>query len=170
MDIKTAELLIDELGKRTYVITPDKEMFVEMLRSVDVPESRRFYEKVPYKKQELNESDRFYYLSLRRILRNRNVTRDYKQGLLKKAIDSVSAWRGLYSSNILARRLRNDKGIVDIIEACPADFSSLAKFQTYDMTNPDDIKITTRPVLVIPYAKEEVKKIIEWEESNTIHS
>ena len=171
MEREKAQLLVDEIEKHPYIISPDRKMFIDVLASVDVSESARFYEKLPYESQELAESDRFYYLSLRRILRNRNILNRYNTGICKQILDEISFKERIYSSSILTRRIRQDKDLINIIEACPSDFSLLAKFQIYDLSNEDNAKITIRPILIVPYAKEEeTNKILSWEEKNIIYS
>ncbi|MBW2982399.1 hypothetical protein KY343_05955 [Candidatus Woesearchaeota archaeon] len=168
MQLKTAETLVEALGKHPGIITPDKDLFIDLLMQIDVPESSRFYERIPGNKQELTESDCSYSLSLRRVLRNRNSERNYSPGIVKRALDALASWRGIYSSDVLTRRLRQDNEIVDLMQACLEDFSLLAKFETYDYSDPNKLTVTTRPVLVIPGAEND-EQVMEWEEANTLY-
>jgi len=77
MDVQIAERLVSALEKRPMTgVVPDKALFLDVLLSTDVPESSRFYEVVPDrpdKRQLVQETGRYSYFSLRRVMRNRNA-------------------------------------------------------------------------------------------------
>jgi len=168
MDKEIAEILIDELGRHSEMIVPDRELFLEILLKTNVPESSKFYEILHDKQQLLEETNRYHYFSLRRILRNRNA-RDYQLSKWKQTYEAVASALGIYSSDVLSRKLRSDKDLVGIMEESKHPFSLLAKLQTYDFDNPDEtLFIITRPVLIIPDARD-TKKILDWEKTNTTY-
>ncbi len=168
MDRKIAETLVDELGRHGSLVTLDSELFLNELVSADVPESSKFYEVLPGKRQLVEETGRNHYLSLRRVLRNRNA-RDYQLSQWKKAYETIASAFGVYSSDALSRNLRVDGNLVEIMSRSEQPFSLLGKFQSYDFDNPNDILfVITRPVLVIPGAKD-MKPIHDWEEANTTY-
>jgi hypothetical protein len=168
MDRKVAETLVSELGRQVRIVTPDNELFLDVLVSADVPESSRFYEVLPDKQQLVQEIGRYHYLSLRRVLRNGNA-RDYQISQWKKAYEAIASAFGAYSSDALSRNLRADGTLVDMMARCEEPFSLLGKFQLYDFDNPDEtLFIVTRPVLVIPGAKD-MNPIHDWEEANTTY-
>jgi len=155
MDRKVAETLVSELGRQVRIVTPNKELFLDVLVSADVPESSRFYEFLPDKRQSVQETGRYHSLSLRRVLRNRNA-RDYQ----------LSRWK---ISDTLVRNLGSDGKLVEMMSRCEEPFSLLGKFQSYNFDNPDEkLFVVTRPVLVIPGAKN-MKPIHDWEEANLIY-
>ncbi len=168
MDRKVAEKLVSELGRHGGLVTPDNELFLDVLVSIDVSQSSRFYERLSDKKQLVEETGRYHYLSLRRVLRNRNA-RDYQLSQWKKAYEAIISAFGAYSSDVLSRNLRADATLVEMMARCEEPFSLLGKFQTYDFDNPDEtLFIVTRPVLVIPGEKD-MKSIHDWEEANTTY-
>lgn len=168
MDIKIAESLLSELGRHSGIVTPDRRLFLDILVSTDVPESSRFYEGLPDKQQLVQETGRYHFLSLRRVLRNRNA-RSYQLSQWKKAYESITSVFGAYSSDALSRNLRTNRDLVEMMAECREPFSLLGKFQTYDFDNPDEtLYMVTQPVLVIPGAKD-TKSICDWETANTIY-
>lgn len=168
MDRKIAERLINELSKHSEIVSPDRKLFLDILISTDIPESSRFYEQLPDKRQLVEETDRYHYLSLRRVLRNRNA-RDYRLSQRKKNYEAVASALGLYSSDVLSRNLRVNKDLVEIMAECQEPFSLLGKFKTYDHGNPDEtLFVVTRPILVIPNV-ENREPIYAWEKANTIY-
>lgn len=168
MDNVIAEKLLDALKRRPEIVTPDSKLFLEMLVSTNVPESSRFYEVLPDREQVVQETNRYHRLSLRRVLRNKNA-RAYQLGAWKRVVQEAISILGIYSSDALTRNLRANKELVGIMGECEAPFSLLGKFQTYDFDNPDEtLFIITRPVLIIPGAKDTVK-IHDWESVNTTY-
>jgi len=156
------------LKKHPGIITPDRDIFLDVLLRTDVPRSSKFYKKLPDNKQELKEADRVYFLSLRRVLRNRNVESGYKVNGWRKLVDAYASRRCIYSSDILTRRLRQDSEIVDLMEACEQDFSLLGKFEVYDSSNLEKLTVQTTPILVIP-GSETAEKVLDWENANTTY-
>lgn len=167
MEREVAEVLIDGLENHPEIIPPDRSLFMNTLTSTKVPASSRFYVELPDTQQIVQDAERHHYLSLRRVLRNRNAEKR-QQSLLKQTYEVLAALVGVYSSDILARRLREDKGLVDMMARSRHPFSLLGKFQTYDLVSPAVLFIVTRPVLVIPDA-EDVSKILAWERANTTY-
>jgi len=168
MDRKIAETLVDELGRHGSLVTPDRDLFLNELVSVDVPYSSKFYEVTPGKQQLVEETGRYHYLSIRRVLRNRNA-KDYQLSQWKKAYEAIASAFGAYSSDALSRNLRADGTLVEMMARCDEPFSLLGKFQSYDFDNPDEtLFVVTRPVLVIPGVKD-MKPIHDWEEANTTY-
>ena len=162
-----ANILVDSLKKHSGIIPPNSEMFFDILVNAYIPKSSRFYESLPDKQQLLEETNRYHYLSLRRVLRNRNA-RNYQLSGLKQAYEAIASALKIYSSDVLSRRLRADKELVEMMAESRHPFSLLGKFQTYDYDNPDErLFIETRPVLVIPDAKD-ITKILKWEEANIV--
>jgi len=168
MDREIAGKLVKELKKHRGLIAIDEELFLDVLVSSEVPKSSRFYEKLPYKQQAVEESNRYYYFSLRRLLRNRRA-KDYQLSRWKKSYEAIASTFGIYSSDALNRNLRTDSTLIDMMAICEEPFSLLGKFQTYDFDNPNEtLFIVTRPVLIIPGAKD-MEKIYNWEEANTTY-
>ncbi|MEA3248197.1 MAG: hypothetical protein U9Q73_00665 [Nanoarchaeota archaeon] len=168
MDRKIAKTLVDELEKHGSLVTPDRKLFLNELVSAYIPESSKFYEVLPGEKQSVQESGRYHYLSLRRILRNGNA-KDYQLSQGKKTYEAIASAFGAYSSDTLSRNLRSDGTLVEMMARCDEPFSLLGKFQSYDFDNPGGaLFVVTRPVLVIPNAKD-MKPIHDWEEANTTY-
>ena len=166
MNKQIATDLVDEFCKHPDIITPDQELFLEILVSVDIPNSSKFSEEIPNKQQTVSEDTCYHYVLLRKVLRNENV-RDYQLSLWKKAIESAASALGVYSSDILSRGLRANKELVEIMAECGQPFSLLGKMQTYDYGNPEqNLYIITRPILVIPGVKD-MKPVLQWEADNT---
>ena len=128
MDKNIAEGLVNELGRHSGIVTPERELFLDVLVSTDVPESSRFYEVVPDNQQLVQETGRYHYLSLRRVLRNGNA-RDYQLSQWKKAYEAVASVFGAYSSDVLSRNLRANRDLVEMMAECRETFSLLGKFQ-----------------------------------------
>ncbi len=168
MEREIAERLVNELGNHSRIISPDKKLFLDVLVSTDIQESSRFHEVLQDKQQLAEESDSYYSLSLRRILRNSNAKR-YKLSQWKKAYESFISTFSFYSSDSLSRNLRADKGIIEMMAECKEPFSLLGKFKTYDFDNSEEtLFVVTRPVLVIPGVRD-TNRIYGWEEANTIY-
>ena len=171
MRVDLAESLVDELEKHRAIISPDRNIFLDVLVATNVPESSRFHEELPETRQLLTEDAncRYHYLSLRRILRNRNVRMSSISGIKAAVCDALSSAFGMYSSDVLSRKLRTDPELVGLMARCEAPFSLLGKFQTYDYNNPDEtLFVATRPVLIIPGASDSAN-VLNWEQANTIY-
>ncbi len=166
MDRQFAERLVRELAKHGAIVVPNNKLFLDELISTDIPESSRFYEALPNKPYRVEEDGRMHYLSLRRVLRNRNAM-DYKLSELKKAYESIGALVGAYSSDALTRNLRANLALLEMMSNCEEPFSLLGKFKTYDFENSkQSVFVVSRPVLIIPGAKD-AEPILSWEEANT---
>ncbi len=168
MEREIAERLVDELGKHSGIISPDKKLFLDVLISADIPESSRFYETLQNKQQFVDGTDQCHYLSLRKVLRNNNA-KDCLLSQWKKAYESFISTFSFYSSKSLSRNLRADKGIMEMITECKEPFSLLGKFKTYDYNNhEEELFIITKPILIIPGVKD-MKQIYNWEEANAVY-
>ncbi len=166
MDRKIAETLVVELGSHGSLIVPDKELFLNELVSTDVPESPEFYQKLPGKQQQVVESDRYHYLSLRKVIRNRNA-RAYQLSGLRKLYETIASAVGVSSTDPLDRNLRADSTLIEIMASCSEPFSLLGEFQSHDYDYAGEtLRMRTRPVLVIPGVKY-MKHIYSWEEANS---
>ena len=168
MDLKTASVLVDGLCRHPEIIRPDSEFFTEILLGVSVPESRkRFYEDLPGRQQECQETGRYHCLSLRKVLRNGNA-RNYQLNPLTKAWENVLSSVGAYSSDSLTRSLRANPDLVDMMAECGQSLSLLGKMRTYDYGNPEEtLFVISRPILIIPCA--EHTTALDWERSNTLY-
>ena len=88
MDKEVVKNLVSELKRHSEIVIPDDQLFSKMLISTDVSESSRFYEELPDKRQLVEETGRYHYLSLRRILRNKNA-KNYKLSKLKRIYEKI---------------------------------------------------------------------------------
>ena len=167
METKTAEQLVDGLSKHCHIFEPDKGIFLPMLLSQPVPDSSKFYGKLPDNTQVVPDGDtRYHYFSLRRIIRNMNA-RAFMPGLFKEIFDGIVEKLRIYSSNSITHSMLSDYNIVRLLDTSEYPFSLLGKFETYDYGNPDEIlKIAKRPILIIPGA-ERMEDILKWEDKNT---
>jgi len=178
MKRKLAERLVNGLEEHPNIIRPDREKFIDILEKTNVPESERFYEHISGAEQPLPQYNRCYSLSLTRILRNRQAEEEYQIPILKEIYDIfISTLRRIgdgkiriYDSNALSRKIRTDIDLVKMMTKSNHPYSLLGKFETRDrdFKNPDKSLIETRPVLVIPGAKN-IEYILDWEKAHTIH-
>ena len=168
MDQEIAATLVDTLKRHSWIIPPNREIFMKVLTSTEVPDSSRFYEKLPDNEQLLKETDRYHKLSLRMVLRNRNA-KDYRLSPLKKIWEDWTSTLGIYSSEVLSRNLRANSDLIDMMAASEHPFSLLGKQKTYDYSNArEDLFRATRPVLVIP-GQSDIIAILDWENANIIY-
>ena len=155
MKREIAEQLVESLSNHTGVIPVDKKKFIELLTSINIEPTSKFYAELPDDdnkyKQLLQESRKYHYLSIRRILINRNAS--YNVSLVKKIwgrlISKVS-----WSSNVFTRSLRLNTKIVEILTESKDDFSLLAKLEIYDYDNNEALFVISKPILSVPKAKE----------------
>jgi len=168
MDKGLAELLVGEFVKHCTVTQPDSRLFLDVLASAEVPDSSRFYEELPDKKQLIDDTGSYHYLSLRRVLRNANA-KSATPAVWKRCVEGFATLFGIYSSDVLSRRLREDRELVHMMQSCDAPFSLLGKLESYDFDNPGEkLYVVTRPVLVIPgFAC--AWRVNEWEKANTTY-
>src|SRR3989338_8637514 len=171
MKREIAEQLVESLSNHTGVIPVDKKKFIELLNSINIEPTSKFYAELPDDdnkyKQLLQESRKYHYLSIRRILINRNAS--YNVSLVKKIwgrlISKVS-----WSSNVFTRSLRLNTKIVEILTESKDDFSLLAKLEIYDYDNNEALFVISKPILSVPKAKDnDIEIIKEWEEKNTFY-
>ena len=177
MDAQIARCLTDELEKHPYIAPFNKDKFANLLMGLNVGGSSRFYEEIPESagnSQLVNEGERYHFLSLRRVIRKRNAVIKEVSGV--KLIGRYLARRlHIYSSTILARDLRENQDIVDMMFSTlnsGSEFSLLGKFETYekDVLDSGFLNHTERPILVIQGMmqpeSESLSKILQWEEEN----
>lgn len=167
MEIPAAQKLVDAFGEQFRSTTPDKKLFLDTLVQADIVESTKFSEELPDNQQTITEADQYHYLSLRRVLRNSNA-RSYQLSGAKKTWASMLGAFGIYSSDVLTRRLRSDSEIVELMHASTSPFSLLGKFETYDHSNPDVLFRKTQPFIIIPGAKNWVP-LARWEDENIVY-
>ncbi len=168
MERKSAEFLYSEFLKHPYIFSPTTR-FVDALESVEISESSRFYEEIPNVQQVCMDCSSEYTLSLRRIIRNKNAVLSKVSGLKSVWRDVVSKI-GMYDSDVILRDLREDNEIIEIMSSSlkgEYEFSLFGKLDSLDSVSE---KYSSRPVLVIPGMMfgENLKKIVSWEEANTV--
>jgi hypothetical protein len=101
-------------------------------------------------------------------LRNYNAKNAQLSGG-KKALNSVIAALGIYSSDALTREILSDSELVALMDASTLPFSLLWKFETYDSSNPNKILYRkTQPILIIPGVAD-WRPIARWEQENTTY-
>jgi len=166
MEKEIAAMLVQGLSGHSGIIPVDKDKLVDLLVSADIPDSSRFYERLPDNSQLMDETGRNHYLSLRRILRN-NRAEGYEIPLWKNAFNNAIKSCSSYSSDTLCRSMRTNKALVKAMSESESPFSLLGKLETLDFENPDKpLYIVTSPILVIP-GEGDIKPIREWEDANT---
>jgi hypothetical protein len=172
MDVKVAERLVTELERHSRIVTPDRRLFLDELALTEIPEPFGPFQTLPGKTQLVTEGRNYYYLSLRRLLNNREA-RLGQMSLLRRIYNAVISTPRAYSSNSLIRGLMTDSALVDLMKGCSEPFSLLGKFQSYELNTVEvdgetheDFFVVTRPVLVIPGTKD-MRRIHGWEEENT---
>lgn len=175
MEEKYAVQLVGELAKHPAIYKPieiDEGRLLKILESENIPEnSSRFHEDLSSEFKQLYYEygcdERYFSISVRRILRNRNV-RNYRLSLPKKMWESLVSEFGIYDSDGLTRKIRGNQNLVNLIGECKIPFSLLGKFETYDLTSGTE-KTKKRPLLIIPGISEDERKIVEaFEERNII--
>ncbi len=168
MDEEVAESLISEFERHSGIIRPDRDFFLNILLSADVPGSSRFYEVLPGNGQLLEEFSCHHYLSLRRVLKNKNA-KNYSLSKWKSIYGTIASELGIFSSDALSRKIRTNKDLMNIMAKCEHPFSLLGKLQTWHYQNARGESFsTTKPILVIPKS-ENISKILDWEEKNTTY-
>lgn len=148
-------------------ILPQKQDLIRLLISTEVPESRRFYEEVIPNEQTIDDSanSKEHSVSVRRILRNK-LADDYEMSFFKNWYDAVVSSLGAYDSNVIARRLRADRDLVNLMQQAYQSgqpYSLLAKLETVDALSGS---IETRPLIVIPNSSN-MPKVLAWESAHT---
>ena len=167
-----AERLVESLKNHPGIIPINKIKFIELLTSVEIdPTSKKFYIELPDDdkyQQLLQESRKYYYLSIRRILINKNA--DYRVSVVKKIWGNLVA-KKRWSSNVFSRSLRLNTKIAKFLAENKSQFSLLAKLQVYDYDNEDEMLfVESKPILVVLNAQEEeIKTITEWEKNNILY-
>ena len=176
------EALMDAFCAHPLIIPVDKELFVNLLKSIEIPisleNSKRFYIEFPeysqYSQSFMEGYGRYYSLSIRRILFNNNAD-NYKLSSIKKVWEYLIKQVRGYSSNVFARDIRLKEKIVKLMfqKAYNNPFSLLAKFETFDFENQDlTLFHSIKPILVIPgvdYGGENGRAILSWEHDNMVY-
>lgn len=174
MNPRIAERLFEQLQRHSRIINPEKETFLKLLTETEVSESSMFYEELPTTEQILNEpsGERYFTLSLRRIIRNMNA-RESKLTGIKKIGSKIGQGLYLYSSTDLTRKLREDKYLMKLMEESwersRNPFSLLGKLEEFNWNNPQGaLYRKTTPILVIPEFVNNIKAT-EWEQDNAVY-
>ena len=168
MDRKVAKKLLGELGRRGRLVTPNNELFLDILVSAKVPESSRFYEEVSGDRQTVRGIGRCHCLSLSKILRNKNA-KYYQLSQWGRAYEAVASAFGICSSDALGRDLQADENLIRMMTECEDPFSLLGKLETYDFEkSKGKLLIRIYPVLGIP-GVEDMNSIYDWERANTVY-
>jgi len=173
MDKNIAKLLVEETEKRRIIAlnNEQKNKLIALLESTPISDdSSRFHEiitELPDNDVLIEDGgDRYHYIQLRRILRNKNA-KDYQQSGMKRLYERAVSLFGIYDSNVLTRRIRGNKELVDMMVQCSCPFSLLGKLETWDYSNKDEKMFAiTKPIFVIPNAKN-TEAISKWESDNT---
>ena len=169
MDRNLAEKLVAELEKHpplTPNVLPDRAYFIDLLASTDIPPSKRFYEEVkPNQRRILDTAaNQNHFLSIRRVLRN-SLARNYQLSKIKESYESLISALNVHDSDVWVRKLRADRDIVRMMVQSGQPYSLVGKLETFDELSR---KVATRPLVIIPYAQD-LSKILEWEDANTIY-
>ncbi|MBW3023048.1 hypothetical protein KY308_03010 [Candidatus Woesearchaeota archaeon] len=138
---------------------------MDFLIETEVPISSKFYEKAD-KSVKIEESDFFYTLSINRILRNSNASVE-RIPLTKRMFEQGVNLAKAYSSDILARKIRQNPILVKFLYESDLPFSLLGKLETLTHFPDGEEKFVKQPVLVIP-GFEDKKEISGWEAANTL--
>ena len=172
MTTEIAIRLINVLAKHPGLFPINKEKFVELLMSVKFEPTSKFHIELPDDEkhhQTFQETtDRYYCLSIRRILVNNNVNKT-KISLLKMAFNAIFN-RG-WSSSVFSRRLRLDKQMSSFLLENDYPFSLLAKLQTYDFCEGSGRFFRISWPLLVIFALDQSKKsvVYRWENENCVY-
>ncbi len=169
MDRQSAETLIGELAKHEATaydrISVDRGMFINLLASTDIHNSSEFYHALPNSPQVVQEMGRYYHLSLRGVLENRN-SQNHQLSCLGNALEATASFFRIYHSDALVRDLRTNRDLMKMIMECEYPYSLVGEFQTWDYYNPEEtLFIKTEPLLIILQVTDQ-EKIREWERTN----
>ena len=167
MDRNLAERLVAELEKHPPLspnIFPDRNYFINLLSSTDVPPSERFYEEVAKNQKHIPDSatNQNHFLSIRRVLRN-SLARDYQLSKIKEFYETLISVLGIHDSDVWTRKLRSDDEIVRMMGQSRGQYSLLGKLETFDEFSR---KVATRPLIIILDAQD-LSKILAWEDAKT---
>lgn len=168
-----AAKLIVSLEKHPLLAALNKEAATKVIGLLKFDESSRFYITIPENSQEITESsDRYHYFLLRRVLRN-DRARGYNFAFLKQMHAGLLSSFRAYSSDVIARRIRDDDGVVDIMYRSARSgnpYSLLGKLETFEADGEDSMSVTTRPILIVPETSaRESARLQEWEAANSLH-
>jgi hypothetical protein len=184
MDEKMAMLLLGKLEERLKCFgiieltgsLPKKKEFLNLLTAATItPSSLKFYDELP----ELPENDQclvqqnssnYSYISLRRVLNNARAE-SYQLSRWKQVWEAFIFRWGIYSSDVLTRKLRVNKYLTQVLINSKHPFSLLCKLKTFEVNHPDErLYVTERPILVIPdLLSDHTIKILSWEIRHTIY-
>ncbi|MBS3096111.1 hypothetical protein J4480_01580 [Candidatus Woesearchaeota archaeon] len=169
MERNIAELLVKELEHHP-PLTPNnlsahRRYLIDLLASTDAKPSTRFYEEIKPNGIQIrgNDENQVHVLSIGRILINPQA-KDYELSSIKSLYEAMVSVFGIYDSDSLTRRLRMDKGIVEIMNSSPHEFSLLGKLESYEDFSR---KVMSMPILMIP-GVQNLPQIKSWEYQNSI--
>ena len=181
MDTGPVMHLIEALREHPYLGQDlDRKYFFDLLNSIKIKPSRRFYKKIENNVYPLGTSDsnRNSVFSIDLILRNQ-VAEEYKKwgykaNILKRRRVRRVASRGIYDHVVLSRKLRADQKILEMMANATihgALYSVLGRVETFDEST---TKFERRPLIVIPMAdrnvprpEADISRLVEWETANT---
>jgi len=163
-------MLVEEIGRKGIPLSKQaRQKLMDNLAVLEVPKSSRFYEELPldsrYQATIEELTDRYHYLSLRRVLRNANV--EIPKASLPKAIArKLRTILGFYSSTDFTRKLRENKRLVEVILRSSGKgnpFSLLGKLESFDISG-EALLVSTKPLLIIPeISAEDQGYVRDWE-------
>lgn len=164
MEEDLAEVLVNEMSRKIKNI--DKLKCLEILIPIPVSGQDKTSIKLPYENAMLYNEGQFYFFSLRRVIRNKDVSNKHMTELQKTWSLLISQLR-VYSSDALIRDMEQDDNISHIISACNCPYSMLGKMETQRRKRQGRY-LKTRPVLIIPEYSQHYS-VINWEDRNTIY-
>lgn len=168
MDRYTAEKLADAAKNHPEMIPLDRKELIAVLEQAHVPESTMFHAALPENSQTFEGDRSFHRFSLRRILRNRHA-RPYRPNPIKHVYERAIYLAGGYSSYSMARKIRADRKIREMLARNDNPLALLGKLETYDWGNPDKtLYIVTRPVLIVADTTD-AEKMLDWERAHTAY-
>jgi len=165
MERKNAEILLNCLAGNQYIISPDENIFMEVLTQYTPKNNSVFCEDLSENLQIRNEGNREFHLSLKRVLINKNV-KEYAINKFGKKIEE-----SLLGKNFLddvTRNIRTNDKLVELMASCEEEFSILGSFSVLNISYSEKQPFTmmTRPVLLIPCLKD-IQLIYDYEEENS---
>lgn len=163
MDKDIADKLMQSLETRKSIMTPDRNVFYEMLLNTDVPEGSRFARLPRNVFQEAPDSTAT--LSLRRLMRNEALSQYDIPEWMASTYRAMAPMFGINNSDILVGDALLNRQIVTLMQHSTLPYSVIGKFKLYDFDT-GRTSISTIPILVIPGFEKE-HAIYEWESRNT---
>ena len=150
MNEEKAKELIDSLKKRRDVFPFESKPFLNYLR--ELLEFPNFCLTLNIKEQFLEETDRYFGISLTHLLRNH--------------FEGNKKVRG---SGRTLSSLISDREVLKVMDGAGTDFSLMARLNDCDYSNPKGhLYIRTTPLIIIP-GNENNEIISRWEHKNTTY-